>query len=99
MGLGSSSKTETSKRRNIPRLMDEVIEYPYSHPTLLESSSPQANSGPPPCTTQRTSRPPRTASTSSGNKRPKFVEPNPKPSPLRSKNPYALLVLGQRIPK
>ena len=123
--LGSSSKTETSKRRNIPRLMDEVIEHPYSHPTLLESSSPQANSGPPPCTTQRTSRPPRTTSTSSGNKRdrsgsssgqslsrndlrhniytsnkrPKFVEPDPKPSPLRSKNPSALLVLGQRIPK
>merc|ERR1712025_1351365 len=33
-------------------------------------------------------------------KRPKFVEPSPppKPSPLRSKNPSALLVIGQRIP-
>merc|ERR1711954_484136 len=33
-------------------------------------------------------------------KRPKFVEPPlpPKPSPLRSRNPSALLVLGQRIP-
>ena len=33
-------------------------------------------------------------------KRPKFVEPPPppKPSPLRSKNPSALLVIGQRIP-
>merc|ERR1711942_620375 len=124
--LASSSKTETSKRKNIARLMDLVVEHPYGHPTLLESSSPQANSGPPPCTTQRASRPPRTTSTSSGskrdrsgsssgqslgqddlrytlsnsNKRPKFVEPNPpKPSPLRSKNPSALLVLGQRIPK
>merc|ERR1712081_132956 len=37
---------------------------------------------------------------SNSNKRPKFVEPPPpKPSPLRSKNPLALLVLGQRIPK
>merc|ERR1711954_35322 len=123
--LASSSKTETSKRKNIARLLDLVCEHPYGHPTLLESSSPQANSGHPPCTTQRASRPPRTTSTSSGNKRdrsgsssgqslgrddlrrtlttsnkrPKFVEPNPKPSPLRSKNPYALLVLGQRIPK
>merc|ERR1711954_404149 len=33
-------------------------------------------------------------------KRPKFVEPPPppKPSPLRSRNPSALLVIGQRIP-
>merc|ERR1712081_99383 len=33
-------------------------------------------------------------------KRPKFVEPSPppKPSPLRSKNPSALLVIGQRLP-
>merc|ERR1711954_151767 len=33
-------------------------------------------------------------------KRTKFVEPSPppKPSPLRSKNPSALLVIGQRIP-
>merc|ERR1712163_1672 len=33
-------------------------------------------------------------------KRPKFVEPPPppKPSPLRSKNPSALLVIGQQIP-
>merc|ERR1711954_487227 len=33
-------------------------------------------------------------------KHPKFVEPPPppKPSPLRSRNPSALLVIGQRIP-
>merc|ERR1711954_608085 len=33
-------------------------------------------------------------------KRPKFVEPPPppRPSPLRSRNPSALLVIGQRIP-
>ena len=33
-------------------------------------------------------------------KRPKFVEPSPPPSPnpLRSKNPSALLVTGQRLP-
>lgn len=125
--LASSSKTDTSKRKNIASLMDLVVEHPYGHPTLLESSSPQASSGPiPPSTTQRASRPPRTTSTSSGskrdrsgstsgqalgqndlrytlsntNKRPKFVEPPPpKPSSLRSKNPSALLVIGQRIPK
>merc|ERR1711954_333294 len=67
--LASSSKTEMSKRKNIARLMDLVVEHPYGRPTLLESSSPQANSGPPPCTTQRASRPPRTTSTSSGSKR------------------------------
>ena len=37
---------------------------------------------------------------SNTNKRPKFVEPPPpKPSSSRSKNPSALLVIGQRIPK
>merc|ERR1712239_46862 len=68
--LASSSKTDTSKRKNIASLMDLVVEHPYGHPTLLESPSSQASSGPiPPSTTQRASRPPRTTSTSSGSKR------------------------------
>merc|ERR1711873_240463 len=127
--LASSSKTDTpvSKRKNIASLMDLVVENPYGHPSLLESPSPPASSGPiPPGTPQRASRPSRTTHTPTGskrdrsgsvsdlalgqddlrhtlsntNKRPKFVEPPPppKPSSLRSRNPSALLVIGQRIP-
>merc|ERR1712081_80898 len=57
--LASSSKTDTSKRKSIASLMDLVVKHPYGHPSLLESPSPQASSGPiPPGTTQCASRPP-----------------------------------------